>query len=65
MELVALQPNGSDLFVGCLDALWVLAWIEFGTHPQPGFGRSRRYQMDDHLMADQRLAAPVLTDESE
>ena len=32
---------------------------------QPGLGRRRRDQVDDHLVAHQRLAAPVLADERE
>jgi len=60
---VTLQSDRGNIFVGNLDPLWVLAGIEFGADSQPGFGGGRRNEVDDHLVTDQRFAAPVLADE--
>ena len=39
--------------------------IQFAADRQAGLGRGRCDQLDDHLMADKRSAAPVAGDERE
>jgi len=58
VKLVALLPDTGPLSAGDLDPLWVFAGMEFCLDPQTGLGLRRRKQIDDHLVTDQRLAAP-------
>jgi hypothetical protein len=39
--------------------------VEFAAHGEAGFGGGRRDQFDDDPVADERLGAPVLSDERE
>src|SRR5450631_13377 len=59
MEPVAFDVHGGQFPVGDLDPLLVAARIEARVDLQPGTGRRRSDQVDDHLQALQRLAAPV------
>ena len=55
--------NGSEFVVGDLDAGGVGGGIELAADLETGFGRCRADQLNDDLMADQRLSAPVAGDE--
>src|SRR6516225_9824250 len=65
VEFVALDSNRGHLFVRNLHPLWVFTRIDFGMDAQPGSGRCGGNQIHNHLVADQRFAAPVLADERE
>src|SRR5206468_11470137 len=65
VEGVAGEVDGGDVGVADLDPFRVAAFVEARVDAQPGAGRGCGDQVDDHLAADQRLAAPVLADEAE
>ena len=44
---------------------WIGVGVDAAGDGEAGFGRGGGDQLDDDLMADQRLAAPVLGDEGE
>ena len=62
---MAVNVDGGELRVGYLDALWVGAGVEPGVNLQPRIGRGGVDQVDDDLVAFERLAAPVGPDEAE
>ncbi len=51
--------------VGDRDAAWIGGGIEFASDGQAGLGGGRGDQLDDGLVADERLGTPVLADEGE
>jgi hypothetical protein len=65
VELVSVEVDRPELPVDHLDPFGVCAWIEPGVDLRAGAGRCASDQADDDLMAEQRLATPVLADEGE
>src|ERR1700753_1757700 len=65
MEFVVGDVDRLHLLFGYLDTLWVEAGVHLTTGFEAGLGRGGSDQLDDHRVADQRLATPVLADESE
>ena len=65
MEWVAGDVHGGEFLVGDFDFLWVGSVVELGVDLQSGAGRRGGDQVDDDLVTDQRLAAPVGRDEAE
>ena len=47
------------------DSLRVLPGVQTALHLEPGLGSGGRDQIDDHLVTDERFAAPVLGNERE
>src|SRR6202008_5161303 len=64
-EFVWRQAHGSQRCVVDLDARWVLPRVECRAHVQPLARGRAGDQVDDYLMADQRLPAPVLRNVAE
>jgi len=60
-----VNVEGGHLGVGDLDALFVAGLVETAGNGEAGCGGGVGNQLDDHLVTDQRLAAPVLSDEGE
>ena len=60
-----MEIDGVYLGVGDLDALWIWVGVEFAFDGETGFGCDCRDELDDGLVADQRLSTPVLGDERE
>ena len=58
MELVPQDVDGGHRLIRDDDPLGVGFGVEFAAHAQPGLGRGAADQIDDHLIADQRLGAP-------
>src|SRR3954452_10758725 len=65
MEGVGFEVEGGHLGIGNFDALLVAGLVETAGNGEAGCGGGVGNQLDDHLVADQRLAAPVLGDEGE
>ena len=65
VKFMAGDVYGSEFVVGDLDAGRVGLGIEFATDLETGLCSCRADQLNDHLMADQRLSAPVAGDEGE
>lgn len=65
MEIVALQVDGRQLVVRHFDSGWIAATIQLSLDSQAGLGAGAGNQVDDHLVADEWLAAPVLGDVAE
>ena len=65
MEGVALDRERVHLLVGDLSAGRVEAFVQFGADGQSALGGGGADQVHHHLVADQRLAAPVLGDVAE
>src|SRR5262249_10424108 len=62
MERVFLESEFGHLLVGNLDPRRIGIRVQGTLDLQTGFGRGGGDQIDDALVADQRLASPVLTD---
>jgi len=62
VKFVAANFDGFEFFVGHFDARGIDIAIEFAADRKSGFCCRGRDELDDHLMADKRLAAPVLGD---
>jgi len=62
MKVVTSQANGGEFIVGDLDAFWVQISIQLRPYLQALAGRRSRNQVDDDLVADQGLTAPVEAD---
>ena len=58
------DSDAREVLVGDLDREVVGVGVECGFHEEAGARGGRGDQIDDGLMADQRLAAPVLRDET-
>ena len=65
MKVGGLDVKGSHLGVGDLDALLVGSVVEPAGDGGTGVSGCIGNQLNDHLVADQRFAAPVLCDEGE
>ena len=65
MKVVAGEIDGFDLVVRHFEAGGIGVWVEFAAHFEAGCRRCCGDQLDDDLMADERLAAPVAGDERE
>ena len=59
MERVAFDVDGVHLGIGNLDALGITAGVDVASDGEASIGGGAD-QLDDDLMADERLAAPVL-----
>lgn len=57
--------RGSHVFSSYFASCWVEVGVELALHRQPSFGRGCGNQLEDHGVADKRLAAPILTDPGE
>jgi hypothetical protein len=60
-----LKIKGGHLGIGHPDALGVGATVEAALDGEAGAGGGAGDQLDDHLVGQQGLAAPVLGDEGE
>ncbi len=65
MEFVVQDVELRHLVVREDDAFLVGVGIEFAFHGEAGLGGGGANQIDDDLIADQRLGAPVHADERE
>src|SRR5271165_509391 len=65
MEVVSRDVDRGDFGVRYGDALRVKVSIDVAGDGEAGLGRGGAYQLDDDLVADERLAAPVLGDVGE
>jgi len=65
VERVAFNVDGVHLGIGDLDALGIAVGVDVAGDGEAGVGRGGADQLDDDLMADERLAAPVLGDVGE
>src|SRR5687768_830211 len=62
VELVAVEVDAGQLGVGHLPSRRVGAFVEFALHREAAARLGGRDQTHDRLVADQRLAPPVLGD---
>ena len=62
MKIVALDVDGSHFVIADLNAFLIEIAIEIASNRETVFGRGGADQLDDDLVADQWLAAPVLRD---
>ena len=60
MEGIALDVEGSHFGVADRNALGIAAAVEVASDGEAGVGGGGADQLDDDLMADEGLAAPVL-----
>ena len=65
MEVIWGDVDGGDLGVGDLDRLGVVVVVERAPDGEAVAGRGCADELNDHLTADERFAAPVLGDEGE
>ena len=65
MEMVTANANLTELFFSNFDSCGVFVCIEFTSDSQPRTGGCGGNEIDNNLMADKRLASPVLTDVGE
>ena len=65
MERVSTQIDGFEFVVRYGAPGRVSVGVQLALNPQPRPGRGRPDQVHHHLVADQRLSAPVLTDRGE
>ena len=65
VEVIALDADLLHLLVRHLDPFRIAVVVELALHPQAFPGRGRCNEVDDHLVTNQWLAAPVLTDKRE
>jgi len=63
MERVFLESEFGHLLVGNLDPRWIGIRVQGTLDLQTGFRSGGGDQINDDLVADQRFASPVLTDE--
>jgi len=63
VEVVAGEFDGFEFGVGDLDAGRIGVWIELATNLQACLSGGCGDQFDDDLVTDQRLAAPVSSNE--
>ena len=62
MKVVTSQANGCEFIVGDLDAFGVWIGVQLRPYLQAFAGRRSRNQVDDDLVTDQGLSAPVEAD---
>ncbi len=60
-----MDGEGGHLFIRYFASRGVEVRIELALHRQPRFSRGRGNQLEDHRVADERLATPVLADPGE
>src|ERR1700676_311369 len=65
MKVGALQIDGGELFVGDSNPGWVAPPVELCSDLQSRLGGRAGDQVDDDVVTDQGLAAPVLRDVAE
>src|ERR1700693_486053 len=65
MERVRLDGERGHLFIGEFAPCWVAVRVQLALHGQPGFGRGRSDQLEDHRVTGEWLAPPVLADPGE
>src|SRR4051794_33465421 len=65
MEIVTRDVDVVHLVVGDFDARGIALVIDLASYLQAGVGGCGADQLYDGLMADERLAAPILRDERE
>ncbi len=65
MEAIPFNVEGSHFGVRDLDGFGILVFVEAALDVEPGPGGGCANQLNDDLTADKRLAAPILSDESE
>ncbi len=65
MKFGPLEMQRGQLSVGDADTCGILAGVEFGANPQSGLGNRVGDHPHDHVVADQRPAAPVAADVGE
>ena len=65
VEGVALDVDSGQFGFGDFDTAWIARAIEVAGNGESFAGRGGGDQLDDDLMADERLAAPVLGDVGE
>ena len=62
LEGIALNVEGSHFGIGDFDTFWIEALVDVASDGKAGIGGSGADQLDDDVVADERLAAPVLGD---
>src|ERR1700736_5313014 len=62
---MAAQVDASEIGVGDFDAGRISVGVDLGMNLEAGFGGGSSDQLNDDLVADERLAAPVLGNERE
>ena len=65
MKVVAFDVDGLEFLVGHFRFQWVLGVVQGRFDPQALFGAGVGDQVNNHFVADQRAAAPVLRDVAE
>src|SRR5437763_9120116 len=62
LEGIALNVEGSHFGIGDFDTFWIEALVDVASDGEAGRGGSGADQLNDDVVADERLAAPVLGD---
>src|SRR2546423_20740 len=62
LEGIALNVEGSHFGIGDFDTFWIEALVDVASDGEAGLGGSGADQLNDDVVADERLAAPVLGD---
>ena len=65
VESVSFDLDLGHLLIGYLHSRWIHVFIEIASHGQACFRGCCGDEVDNHLVADQRLAPPVLTNKRE
>ena len=65
MKSCGLEVHLGEFISGYLCTRGVGTAVERGSHPKPFLGGSSRYEANDHLVAHERLSAPIHADEGE
>ena len=60
LEGIALNVEGGHFGIGDLDTFRVAALVDVASDGEAGIGGGGADQLDDDVVADERLAAPVL-----
>ncbi len=63
MEMIAVDIDRVHFCIGDLDGLGIVVFVQAALYVEPLGRRGGSDQLDDDLMADEGLAAPVLRDE--
>ena len=63
MEVITVDIDRVHFRIGDLDGLGIVVFVEATLYVEPLGRRGGSDQLDDDLMADEGLAAPVLRDE--